>query len=653
MKPAKPFLASPRQPGWARNTRLRALTVSGVAAGLTAGLALAWSPAEAAITQTSSCVDGGGVRWTSRAIWGGVYQAADGAQRVSVDYAGWTTSKAGTVPTDSSVRTYDSAGALVQSLPWTGGMDYGAGSVYKVRNPMNPVSAPGRAKVTVTLGVDGDGLGNCTMTFTQPQTVSPTALAGSPTSALDLSPNPRLATSLQGYSIQEGGTGLQRVSVTDHVAATWAARATSTGTTTRIREPDVAVKAGQTYSFASDVKADAGAKAQITVSWYSQSGTWLSWSGGTAQSVSQSTWTRVAATLPVPANATIAQTVVNVVGTPTSAAVTVTQHDVRAPVTGTSSPTPTATPTQTSTPTPTATPTSSPTSGTITNLPGQPAITAYGSGSAVTPFAHRGALIIAGRDNYADQPVKDASAAGATVLVYFDAVIDNPYGRYHAMLDNASECGPATSRWPGNYQANTWGYLNDFRVGSVLQSKLKCVLEKMVAENPHMGGFFADDLGSRSWFPNFSWDSWGTTNQQAYRDGAVAMAQTLHAVAAEHGLMLMVNGTWAAGSLASSGGGYPNMSSHGLSLADGGYIEHHSTSELAYWTAYARGQWATAPGAVGRGKPFMYVQANDAGTRDAYDSAGVFAFLSAQVDYSTASVWGSFHGTGLPSRVAR
>jgi hypothetical protein len=116
--------------------------------------------------------------------------------------------------------------------------------------------------------------------------------------------------------------------------------------------------------------------------------------------------------------------------------------------------------------------------------------------------------------------------------------------------------------------------------------------------------------------------------------------------------MVMVNGTWTAGSLASTGGGYPDMNSHGLALADGGYIEHHAADELTYWTAYARGQWATAAGSAGRGKPFMYVQASDAATRDAYNKAGVFSFLSAQVDYSTASVWSAFHATGLPSRVA-
>ena len=72
-----------------------------------------------------------------------------------------------------------------------------------------------------------------------------TQSTGSPSSSLDLSPNPVLASGLNGYSIQEGGTGLQRVAVSDHVAASWAARVTSTATTTRIREPNVARPAGR------------------------------------------------------------------------------------------------------------------------------------------------------------------------------------------------------------------------------------------------------------------------------------------------------------------------------------------------------------------------------------------------------------------------
>jgi hypothetical protein len=49
------------------------------------------------------------------------------------------------------------------------------------------------------------------------------------------------------------------------------------------------------------------------------------------------------------------------------------------------------------------------------------------------------------------QAFKDVSAAGGTVLIYLDVVIDNRYGRYHEMLNKASECGHAPSRWPGNH----------------------------------------------------------------------------------------------------------------------------------------------------------------------------------------------------------
>src|SRR5512146_2869338 len=140
----------------------------------------------------------------------------------------------------------------------------------------------------------------------------------------------------------------------------------------------------------------------------------------------------------------------------------------------------------------------------VVNRPTQSASMVYGNpgtnGRAIA-YAHPGGLVVAGRDNYADQVFKDISAAGGTVLIYLDAIINNAYGRYAEMLINESACGPAVPLWPGNYQANQWGELNDFRVGGVLQAKLKSVLETMIAENPHMAGWFADDLGSRSWYP--------------------------------------------------------------------------------------------------------------------------------------------------------
>ena len=324
-----------------------------------------------------------------------------------------------------------------------------------------------------------------------------------------------------------------------------------------------------------------------------------------------------------------------------------------APSTPAVTPTPTPTPTSTPTPKPTPKPTPTPTpTVALNNKSAQPALVAYGSASAATPFAKRGSLVIAGRDNYADAPMKAVSVAGGTVLVYLDAVIDNPYGRYHQMLNEKSVCGPATGRWPGDYKANGSGYLNDFRPGSVLQSKLGCVLEKIVEENPHIGGFFADDLGSRSWFSGFSWSSFGAKNQQDYRAGAIELSKTFREVSDKHGLIFLVNGTWGAGSLSASGGGYPDMNKNGNALADGGFAEHHVAD--TYWARDypCSSQWA-AQSPVTHGTAFNMAVTNTDAERKPYIDSGCYAFVSTQTDYTTAPVWGSFHPTGLPSQVQR
>jgi len=153
-----------------RAPALRRALAASFAGLLVAAISITGSdPADAATTQTASCVDGGGVRWTAKAIWGDIYAAGAGT-KVVIDHAGWTTSRAGRVPTDSWVRSYDGAGHRLQTLRWTGAFDYASGTAYRSRNPLNPPSTPGAAKVTVTLGVDGDGFGNCTLTFKQPRT---------------------------------------------------------------------------------------------------------------------------------------------------------------------------------------------------------------------------------------------------------------------------------------------------------------------------------------------------------------------------------------------------------------------------------------------------------------------------------------------------
>lgn len=289
----------------------------------------------------------------------------------------------------------------------------------------------------------------------------------------------------------------------------------------------------------------------------------------------------------------------------------------------------------------------------LVNTPTQPASFVYSdapNATALQAYAYPGALVVAGRVAYADQGFKDVAAAGGSVLIYLDAMVDNNHGRYHELLLNQSECGAAVPRWPGSPQANTYGYLTDFRVGGVLQQKLECVLNKMVAENPHMAGWFADDLGSRSYFPNINWAGWSAADKQAYRDGAIALVKTFRKVADAHGLVVMVNGTWNA----DDGGGYPDATKHGMSLADGALVEHHDNDDPAFFKAYTCStQWA-AESPVTKGTAFHWTVNNSDVARTTFINAGCYAYASTQTTYDApAAVWTSFHTTGLPSRVVR
>jgi hypothetical protein len=281
----------------------------------------------------------------------------------------------------------------------------------------------------------------------------------------------------------------------------------------------------------------------------------------------------------------------------------------------------------------------------VINLPPQAGGIFYGSPSAAVAYGRPGGLVVAGRDNYGHRAFREVSAGGGSVLMYIDAVIDNPTGRYHRLLDDASVCGPAISRWPGNYWANSYGYLTDFRVGSVLQGKFRCVLEKMVAENRHMAGWFADDLGSRSWFPGFDWN--GFPDKAAYRAGAVALTETLRSVADEYGLIFIVNGTWSA----NDGGGYPDLAQSGNALADGGFAEHHD-GEIDFFGPYGCSpQWASLS-PVTKGKAINFAVTNTAAGRDEYVASGCYAYVNHQPDYEGVPPWGEFHPSGLPTRVA-
>jgi hypothetical protein len=273
----------------------------------------------------------------------------------------------------------------------------------------------------------------------------------------------------------------------------------------------------------------------------------------------------------------------------------------------------------------------------------------YGTSQSIGAYAKPGALVIAGRDNYGDPAVKNISGAGGSVLIYLDPMIDNSYGRYHQMLMQSSTCGPATAKWPGNPRANNWGDLNDFRPNSVLQQKLECVLEAMVTDNPHMAGFFADDLGSRSWFPWIDWANWSARSKSDYRQGAIDLVKTFRKVASRHGLVVLVNGTWNAG--ADDGGGYPDANKPGNALADGGFIEHHDTVDSFLRSYACSTQWA-AQSPVTNGAAINFAVTYNSTATKAWASTGCVAYAGAQSDYSTQPApWGPFYNRGLPTHV--
>jgi Calcineurin-like phosphoesterase len=153
--------------------RARAL-VAVVGLGLVP-LGLVAVPANAATTVTGSCTDGGGIVWQTKVIWKGTY-VSSGVRKVGVDFAGWTTNR-GATATDSKVRTYGPDGKLLNTQTRTATFDYKSGNSYDSRNPVNPPSSPGKSKITITLGRDGDGFRNCTVTYIQPSTSADPVIA--------------------------------------------------------------------------------------------------------------------------------------------------------------------------------------------------------------------------------------------------------------------------------------------------------------------------------------------------------------------------------------------------------------------------------------------------------------------------------------------
>lgn len=268
----------------------------------------------------------------------------------------------------------------------------------------------------------------------------------------------------------------------------------------------------------------------------------------------------------------------------------------------------------------------------------------------VPMYAQPGALVTVGRTNYNDNYVKDLAAGGATVILYLDPIIDASWGRYHDLLINESILGPAVAKWPGNPQANEWGYLNDFRPGQPIHTKWALLLELVATELPHISGIMIDDLGTRSWYPGFSWANFSSQHKQDYRNGAIQFAQAARNIADQVDWFLIANGVWTA----NDGGGYPDPTKNGCSILDGGVWENHTVAEATgifpqVYGKNANNQWGIA---TPRGLPYTWTwNIGNRTARDAYITTGIPAFSLGQDDRHIAEMpFGSFTDFGLPRR---
>ncbi len=148
----------------------------------TAALALTVQSATAAttMTQTRTCVDGGGTKWTVRSTWGKVYTASDGSRRVQNDVTGFTTTSTKVTRVDFIIWTYNPDGTRIQDLRASNRrFDFRKGAAYLNRDVRNPLSGVGKTKIKVKVGDGGDGKSKCSLVFVQPKS-APTQPQGPP-----------------------------------------------------------------------------------------------------------------------------------------------------------------------------------------------------------------------------------------------------------------------------------------------------------------------------------------------------------------------------------------------------------------------------------------------------------------------------------------
>lgn len=165
------------------------------------------SSASAAVTQTKTCTDKGKHKWTGRAVWGAEYRDGAGVKRIRNDVVGFTSRAKDATTVDYSIKVYNGAGKRLSTQAQSNrAFKFKDGTAYLTRNPRNPPSAPGKAKIVVSVGDGNDGYANCTMTFVQPRAGTPSPpTPPTPPAAGSVCTNPYFTTSGSNGGVTDHG----------------------------------------------------------------------------------------------------------------------------------------------------------------------------------------------------------------------------------------------------------------------------------------------------------------------------------------------------------------------------------------------------------------------------------------------------------------
>ncbi|MDN5805363.1 MAG: hypothetical protein L0H26_12385, partial [Microlunatus sp.] len=126
------------------------------------------------------CTDGGGHVWKGRSVWGKTYTDRSGVRRVQNDLTGFTSAARDATTVDYTIKSDNGNGTVARTVRQSDrAFAFNRGTRYLDRNPRNPISAPGRAKIVVRVGDGNDGRPGCTMTFVQPGRPAPARVPSS------------------------------------------------------------------------------------------------------------------------------------------------------------------------------------------------------------------------------------------------------------------------------------------------------------------------------------------------------------------------------------------------------------------------------------------------------------------------------------------